>query len=646
MRTTATARYIPEIDSLRAIAVSLVLVFHAFPALLPGGFIGVDVFFVISGFVISKVYLDELVTGRATLADFYAARFRRLAPAMLLLLVVTTALCAVVLEPDRLLSYAWSLAAQPFFLQNFVFWVEGDYFSGAYSKPLLHTWSLAVEEQFYVFWAFLILFFRRYPRAIVASLIALGALSIMAGFLLEPRSPKTVFYMFPTRIWEFALGILAFVATRHARTMPSAQAAPLAGASVAVVLGAAVFFDESSRLPGAQSIAACLATALALFVFAQASASPRVFRLAPVLYVGRISYGLYLWHWPPLVLFRLAFERAPAPLEAAALVAVAFAAACLSYHFFEQPIRQRRFAASPRKLFQLVAGGSAISAAAAVFLMATQGLLLKYPKEIQPLFAAFHERGQFRCDRLYVLTHPRSEACPLNKASGPGGVLVLGDSHADVLKELLADIGTSHGLPVYLTTRNCDLGTYKANGFCGSRVLDTVIAQARARGVTDVVAISLWQTHRFDAGSLRADVQRLVAGGMRVHLMQVVPNDPTYDPRRRARQALAGKPLDLEGIPLERYLQATRTEREIFEQVRVAFPTRMSLLSPAEYLCRDGRCAWQAHGIPYYLDSNHLTFAGGEKLRPMFTQLFRSVAARRDASSPVSSGVDGRKDSW
>jgi peptidoglycan/LPS O-acetylase OafA/YrhL len=628
MPTRASSDYIPEIDSLRAIAVSLVVGFHAFPALLPGGFIGVDVFFVISGFVISRVYLDALVTRRIALSDFYAARFRRLAPAMLLVLVATTIASALVLEPDRLLSYAWSLAAQPLFLQNFVFWVEGDYFSGAYAKPLLHTWSLAVEEQFYVFWAVLILFFRRYPRAIVASVLVLAAVSLCTGFLLEPRSPKTVFYMFPTRVWQFALGILAFVAVQRARTLPNAWTALLSYVSVSLVLATAVLFDESSRLPGSQSIAACIATAAALFVFARAEVSPRLFRMAPVLYLGRISYGLYLWHWPPLVLFYLGVQRAPTPLEAVGLILIALGAACLSYGLVEQPIRERRFAATSRQLLQLIVAGIVISGTAAIVLISTRGLLLKYPKEIQPLFAAFHERGQFRCDRLYALMNPRSEACPLNKNPGPGGVLILGDSHADVLKELLADIGASQGLPVYLTTRNCDLGTYKAEGFCGKRILDEVSSQMSARGVTDVVAISLWKTNRFDGASLKADVQRLVAAGMRVHLMQVVPSDPTYDPRLRARQALAGKGLDLDGIPLERYLQTTRPEREIFEQVLIAFPASMSLLSPAKYLCQGTQCAWQARGVPYYLDSNHLTFAGSAALRPMFTQLFDAIAAR------------------
>jgi peptidoglycan/LPS O-acetylase OafA/YrhL len=165
MITDATkSRYIGEIDTLRALAVLLVVLFHAYPTVVPGGYIGVDVFFVISGFVIARAYLPDLLARRTSLGSFWAARFRRLSPALLLMLAVVTVLALIFVQPDKLLLYGKSLLAQPLYIQNFVFWNEGDYFQSAQTKPLLHTWSLAVEEQFYLLFGLAVLIFRFAPR--------------------------------------------------------------------------------------------------------------------------------------------------------------------------------------------------------------------------------------------------------------------------------------------------------------------------------------------------------------------------------------------------------------------------------------------------------------------------------------------------
>lgn len=164
-------RYIPEIDALRALAVALVLGFHAFPKAVPGGFIGVDVFFVISGFVITRAYLGRFRDGTVTFAGFFEARFRRLLPALVFTLVVTTFCAFLILVPDELVRYGKSLLAQPFYVQNFVFWREGLYFEGALEKPLLHTWSLAVEEQFYLCFGLALILLARFPKLLLVSLI-------------------------------------------------------------------------------------------------------------------------------------------------------------------------------------------------------------------------------------------------------------------------------------------------------------------------------------------------------------------------------------------------------------------------------------------------------------------------------------------
>lgn len=617
--------HIAEIDTLRATAVLLVLIFHAFPSALPGGFIGVDVFFTVSGFVISRSYLYPLVRREISLSDFYLARFRRLAPAALLVLLVTTLIASSIVLPDHLVNFANSLMAQPAYLQNLVFWVEGDYFSGALTKPLLHTWSLAVEEQFYILWALLILFLRRYPALILVTTLAGGMLSLGLGYLLEPRSPKTVFYLLPTRIWEFAIGIMAYLWVAKRGKIPGPLPAVAISSSLATIILVALTLDEKSPFPGTQSMLACLATGVALYFMARIESSTRFLTLGPVRYIGKISYGLYLWHWPPLAIFFLATGRPADTSEAALLLLLAFAAAVASFHWLEQPVRRGTTFRTARKVYSMVGIGCVATAAAGATIVGTNGFLSRYPKELQPLLAAPHERGQFRCGQAFVMLNPTAEMCPLTNSASAGGVLVLGDSHADVLKEMLGRVGDSLNTPVYLTTRNCDLGRYGSYGFCSDSILRTIMAQAQAKGIRDVLAISYWETDKFDENSLSEDLSIISGSGLRTHLMQVVPNHSSYDPKTRASSALTGKGLKLDGISRDQYLSLTTREREIFQAAKLAFPDQFFILDPSSHLCPEGRCLWNTDGVPNYLDSNHLTFTGTELLAPMFRDLFHKI---------------------
>jgi peptidoglycan/LPS O-acetylase OafA/YrhL len=246
--------YIPEIDGLRAFAVLAVLLFHGFPAVGVGGFIGVDIFFVISGFVISRTYLHRLADHEASLREFYLRRIRRLAPAYFVVLIATSAIAFFQLEPELLLNFGKSLVAQPFYAQNFVFWLQGDYFAGAITKPLLHTWSLAVEEQFFILLGFAILVLRKWKYLLWPILIAAFLGSILLGLFVSEISPKTSFYLLPTRIWEFALGIGVFLATRQiGRTASTVVARSIYYLCVLGLIISIFAFGEGAAFPGSQA---------------------------------------------------------------------------------------------------------------------------------------------------------------------------------------------------------------------------------------------------------------------------------------------------------------------------------------------------------------------------------------------------------
>jgi peptidoglycan/LPS O-acetylase OafA/YrhL len=633
MTSFNTGKHIEEIDALRGVAVLLVVLYHAYPRLLPGGFIGVDVFFVISGFVISRTYLRPLINREITLRDFYVARLRRLTPAVLVICAVSALAVFSFALPDRTIAFAWSLLAQLVYVQNFVFWVEGDYFSGALTKPLLHTWSLAIEEQFYIFWAVLILGFRRFPKLVLWTVVVLVAGSLMLGFLLEGRSPKTVFFLLPFRIWEFAVGILVYllVADRSMGPLSSGVYRFSTAASLAVILVAGAFFNEDDAFPGIQSFLACGATALTLLLIVGRPGPMGVLSAPSLRYVGKISYSLYLWHWPPLVFYYLNKGMPPAPAIASLLVLLSVLGAVLSFHFIEQPIRKKALLSSNATFFKVMGLSAILILVAGATMIASRGMLFRYPHEIQPFFSASQERSGFRCGQAFVLMNPSAEFCEIttSKTSGANAVLVLGDSHADVLKELLGSVADEVGVPLYLTVRNCDLGRYGALSFCSNGVLEKLIAQAQSRGVTDVLAISYWETDKFDAQTLSADIDRLRKAGIRVHIISAVPNDKSYDPRERAKKALDGLPLDYSGISLEKHQANSSVAMKIFKAAINKDDPMVELIDPSPYFCGSGQCTWHKDGIPFYLDSNHLTFTGGEVLRPLFAETIKSIRDSR-----------------
>lgn len=622
-------RYIGEIDTFRALAVLLVVLFHAYPAVVPGGYIGVDIFFVISGFVIARAYLPDLLARRISLGSFWAARFRRLSPALLLMLAVVTVLALIFVQPDKLFLYGKSLLAQPFYLQNFIFWNEGDYFERALTKPLLHTWSLAVEEQFYLLFALTVLIFRFEPRLLLPSLIILASVSLLVSFYIEPHSPKTVFFLLPTRIWQISLGIFAFYAANSIGRRGAGLNHLVIGASFTTIVICSIFiFDETSPFPVTNALITCGATAMALIALDTQTKSFNPFLLSPLRYVGRMSYGFYLWHWPPISLWYITMDEEPTAPVATLLMLLAFGVAVLSYHYLEQPIRKRRFLAKIPSLRSFIVSGMVASTAVSAAIIVTDGALPLYPKEVRPFFLAGNDATSYRCSKIFRLLNPEAKFCPLtNNLKGPG-VLILGDSHADVIDEMLAEIAQTVALPIYLTVRNCDFGNYGEDSFCSESVLRKIIEEGKKSGISTVLAISWWED-TMEPNKLTEQTQLLIDADLDLVIMEVVPNGPSFDPIGRARTALKTKTNpSLQGLPLSSYLEATKTQRANFAVVVEKFPGRVLVIRPSDYFCKNDVCLFHTDGKPNYSDSSHLSRTGRELLRPLFQSLFENIHAR------------------
>jgi peptidoglycan/LPS O-acetylase OafA/YrhL len=351
-------RYRAEVDGLRAIAVLSVILFHAGIDAFQGGFVGVDVFFVISGYLITTILLDELESDRFSIARFYERRARRILPALFFVLLVSLPLAWLRLLPEDFRLFFASLAATAAFASNILFWRQSGYFeTAAELNPLIHTWSLAIEEQFYLLFPLFLLFAWRLGRTnLRALLVVITLASLAAAHWAAYRSPNLAFFMLPTRAWELALGALvAFRLSdprKFATKRSSAEAAGLVG--IALILFSVVFYSESTPFPSLYALAPTVGAALLILFATGETLAGKLLQARVLVGIGLISYSTYLWHQPVLAFARHATWTEPGVAATSLLIAMSFALGYLSWRFVERPFRARD-AFSMRQIFVLTA---------------------------------------------------------------------------------------------------------------------------------------------------------------------------------------------------------------------------------------------------------------------------------------------------
>jgi peptidoglycan/LPS O-acetylase OafA/YrhL len=283
-----------------------VLAFHIGLTGFRGGFVGVDVFFVISGYLISSIIFAEINSSRFTITGFYERRIRRIFPALVATLAATSVFAVIYLLPGELIDYAKSMLAATGSASNLYFWWHSGYFSSPTSKPLLHTWSLAVEEQFYItFPLFLLLVRRFFPQALRTAVVILFFVSLVTSCLVVSRNPDTAFYMPYTRAWELLLGtLLSLGVFPRLRSAWLRNLATLGG--IGMIMWSVLLYSQETLFPGLSALVPCVGTALIVWAGeAGTSLVGSALSWRPVVFVGLISYSLYLWHWPVIVLHQM-----------------------------------------------------------------------------------------------------------------------------------------------------------------------------------------------------------------------------------------------------------------------------------------------------------------------------------------------------
>ena len=379
--------YRPDIDGLRAFAVLAVLGFHAFPRVFPGGFIGVDVFFVISGFLITGIILDDLEHGSFSFTTFYARRVRRIFPALAVVLAATLLVGWALLYPGDYMRLGRQVVAAAFFSANFLFQHEAGYFGPeAGTQPLLNLWSLGIEEQFYLAWPALLLAAWRWRRSQgVFALIAIGVVASFIVSLALREDPVAQFYAPHTRAWELLVGAgLAYLLPRYS-TIAQYWALP---AALALVLAAFLLHQNHVTYPWWALIPSL--AAVVLIATGQTSwIGHSILGTKPAVAIGLISYPLYLWHWPVLWALRT-IDRTDPPAVLVGLVA-SFLLAWGTYTFLERPLRR---GVRPNVRNALMLSGPVVAAAlCASLILAVHGLPGRWPKQLLALATYTFELG-------------------------------------------------------------------------------------------------------------------------------------------------------------------------------------------------------------------------------------------------------------
>jgi peptidoglycan/LPS O-acetylase OafA/YrhL len=634
-----------DINGLRAWAVAGVVLYHLGIPGFKGGFVGVDVFFVISGFLMTGLIVGGLERGGFSLRSFYMARARRIVPALLALCAALLAVGWLFLPPQEYAQLGRHAVSAATFLSNHLFAREAGYFDAAsHEKWLLHTWSLSVEWQFYIALPLaLVAIWRLAPgrRSIALALGAVLVLSLAASITLTPRNAPAAFFLLPTRAWEMLAGGLVFLLMPRLR-LTGGQSAVLEGAGFALIIGSVVVMSAGQGWPGWRAAIPVAGAALVLIANRQHSILTRG---AAVQWLGNASYSVYLWHWPVVV--GLAYAGLLDSGWAAAGVVASLVLGHASWKFVEQPGRRMLASVPPCRGAAVVVAAVVAVGVPALVVNAGKG----WPGRLDPAVERTFAEA--------VNWNPRMGAClasaPRDVVSctygGPDlGVIVMGDSHAATIvraleRSLPADrhvLDWTYGAcPPLVGVRSIDP---MHGNHCGRIVPQLLTRQRALDPAAPVIVMSRWTAYidgpnehsrraefgqpsiYFDGSAQLHDQvrQRLaqtvcaLAETRPVYLMRPTPELREHVPKTMGRAMQIVKPVRV-SITLDEYRQRHRFILEA--QDAAAKQCGAKILDPVPLLCEGGQCWGDKGGVPLYFDDNHLSETGAALLAPLFAEV-------------------------
>lgn len=611
--------YRPDIDGLRAVSVLSVILFHLESSLLPGGFSGVDVFFVISGFLITSGLRSELASEtfsvKSYLASFYARRIRRIVPAQALALSASLVAGWFLLIPVDYAHMAKSLVAAAIGGANVFFYLNTGYFDpAAHESPLLHMWSMGVEEQYYLVWPLLLFLIVRGSGAgqfrVRAAIAILMCLSFLLACFQIGASPKAAFYLPFARAWELGAGsLVAFLPAIRHRLI--AELTSLVGAAGILFGLVALTGSETALGPamlptvfGAMAIVWPKSGTMVSSVLSQSVARS----------IGKLSYSLYLWHWPVLVFYRRITEQENVSVLAASLLLAAiFLLSAIAYVMVERPVLKSGLGFA----FKAAIGATFVVIAAAALVVAGHGIYRRLPAAAADMAAGAgdYSNRRYECHRSDDLNFPLERSCIFGAATGPAQIAVWGDSHGVELADALGNVLKPDGLSVAaITYSSCPPALdFDSPVQTGCRSFNASVADFITRDTTiqTVVLVGYYEFYearglnaRLEAG-LASTVDRLLKSNRRVIVVASTPRNGADIPRQAARLAMVRSRPEI-NLPRTEFLQKTAGARQMLDRLSRNYP-QLLVVRPEDVFCNETDCPLIRDGKPLLFDDNHLS---------------------------------------
>lgn len=628
--------YRPDIDGLRAIAVLSVVFYHFGIGGLSGGFVGVDVFYVISGFLITGIIQREIEQGRFTFAGFYERRVRRIFPALFVVLAATLAVGTVILLPTDLILLGKSTLATLLFSSNILFWRTSGYFDGnSELNPLLHTWSLAVEEQFYIGLPVLLLLVYRFARGWLKPILIISAiLSFAACLWMQGFRPTAAFYLSPFRAWELLLGSCIAVGNLPQVVKPWLREA-LAWLGLILLVLSIVFIKAGPEFPGWQALGPVIGTGL--LIYAGGTGRTKINSLLsvkPVVFIGLISYSLYLWHWPVVVYAKYANGLELFGSQAWSGIVLSLLLAIASYYWVETPFRNNKNTFTRPKLFVGAVAVSLLLCVAGGFVWQGNGLPKRLPEEVVALDQERNPSIPFLgCGAKGIVDSKLNSQCILGDRLTYPTIIIWGDSHAlswaPAFDAVLKEKKISGVLAYNSACAPLNEMVNPISPSCYDRNSEIYNFIAKSKKINHVVMVASWtsysnepgqysiQNTAGDKGNLKVfpplllkTISDLKSKNKKIWLIGPVPGAPSDAPMRMAFAKL--RYLD---IPQEKnYEEVKRQSIKFYEVAKTV--DGIHLTNPENWLCNALTCKYLANGFLLYRDGGHLNVRGAMYLKP------------------------------
>lgn len=650
--------YRADIDGLRALAIIPVVLFHYRLGHAPGGFVGVDIFFVISGYLISSLLLRDIERNRFSVLRFYERRARRILPALFFMLALVGCAAVFVLLPIDLANFGKSLLATTAFVSNFYFWTQANYFARAAEfKALLHTWSLAVEEQFYILFPICLYAIARICRSHLAKVLVITtAASLAASVWLSQTHPSVAFFWPVTRTWELLLG--AFMAVGPVWKVQRRSVRDLMSiVGLLMIVTAISLINPSWPFPGWIALLPCLGAALIIYVGLCGGGIANSWLAAkPFVFMGLISYSLYLWHWPLIV---LAQNVAPYGLsfpQRFMILTLALGMATLSWWYVERPFRGGNSRFDRRQVFALATASSIAAAVAGLGFWLGDGLPGRFPAFASMAREAGLEDSIFpECFSRTPEQVGNAQLCVIGADSpAPPSFIIWGDSHAQRLARPIAKLAAAHERRGWLrSSGSCPplLGVDWPAANCRA-FNDAVVRLIDAQGasVRDVIIAGLWAEYAEGSQYREGEAfgfltvlsddssQGNSVDGNRRTFARALLRTVNHFTREGKRVVIVG-PVPEIGLPVpETLFKVARfggnkqfgPSRHEFESRQKAVLDALAdaarvpgvvVVYPSDLLCND-TCAVARSEIPLYIDDNHLSRSGLELMEPLLSEVF------------------------